>query len=467
LLVLVGIICVTFWVAATISIAFQIDPHTISSKEQEQMHNPIHTSNENENLEKFKKEIKKADETRLKAIEMELLELARTNNTVKTDQELQETVNTDERMLEQVFVSPRKGGEISDMGGVPSICESWDENEAQGKQIAGILFNRSNWMCHPGAVGNKLGLYFHARAFASLHGVSFRITPNCHKAVDSLIAWLPQTVIPAQTNEIAAANITSVLMFNRTSKSFLHSMCNCGGPIAHQCKDGWPQLAGTWHLEIRSALESWALTAGKAKVEKGAVTIHFRCGDLLDPLFNGRGETGGMGFLKASFYLKHLSGFDLKSIHIVTSPLDDCSKEGSSGRKQDCKWGSTCSRIVDALANTLASSLELPREHFHVHDHESIMWSMHHIVFSEMTFCSPSTFCLFASLGSNHVIHTGRNFPSIRNTIPDVLKTFKYDSDGDYIVEPMRWIKGNDTFNDVNETVQIIIDSIVGAKTAR
>jgi hypothetical protein len=51
---------------------------------------------------------------------------------------------------------------------------------------------------------------------------------------------------------------------------------------AHECEDGWPQLAGTWHLKIRSALESWALTAGKPKVEKGAVTIHFRCGDLLD-----------------------------------------------------------------------------------------------------------------------------------------------------------------------------------------
>eukprot|EP00527_Entomoneis_sp_CCMP2396_P000217 CAMPEP_0198139288 /NCGR_PEP_ID=MMETSP1443-20131203/2632_1 /TAXON_ID=186043 /ORGANISM="Entomoneis sp., Strain CCMP2396" /LENGTH=173 /DNA_ID=CAMNT_0043801379 /DNA_START=23 /DNA_END=541 /DNA_ORIENTATION=+ len=126
----------------------------------------------------------------------------------KTDQELQETVNRDE--LEQVFVSPRIGGEISDMGGVPSICKSWDENEAQGKQIAGILFNHSDWMCMAGSVGNKLGLYFHARAFASLHGVSFRITPNCHKAVDSLTAWLPQTIIPAQTNEIAAANNTSV-----------------------------------------------------------------------------------------------------------------------------------------------------------------------------------------------------------------------------------------------------------------
>mmetsp|Transcript_4418 Transcript_4418/g.6770 ORF Transcript_4418/g.6770 Transcript_4418/m.6770 type:complete len:335 (-) Transcript_4418:68-1072(-) len=320
-------------------------------------------------------------------------------------------------------------------------------------------------MCRSGgSVGNKLGLYFQARAFASLHGVSFHIAPNCSKALDSLIPWLSQTVIPADINETADANVTSAL-FNSTSDSFLKtrdSMCKCGGPIAHQCEDGWPQLAGTWHHEIRSALKSWALTAGKPKVETGAVTIHFRCGDLLDPAVNTRGATGGMGFLKASFYLKHLRGIDIKSIHIVTTPLDACSEEGSSDRVQDCKWGPICLRIVDALVNTLSTSLKLPREHFYVHDHESIMWSMHHIVFSDTTFCSPSTFCLFASLGSNHVIHTGRNFPSVRNII---LETFKYDSDGDNLIEPMRWIKGNETINNVNETVQIMIDLIVSAKT--
>ena len=72
---------------------------------------------------------------------------------------------------------------------------------------------------------------------------------------------------------------------------------------------------------------------------------------------------------------------------------------------------------------------------------------------------------LFASLGSNHAIHTGRNYPSLLNTIPDILKTIKYDGDGDYLIEPMRWIKGNETTNNVNETVQIMIDFIVSAKT--
>jgi hypothetical protein len=156
-------------------------------------------------------------------------------------------------------------------------------------------------MCRPGMVGNKLGLYLQARAFASLHGVSFYITPpNCSKAVGSLIPWLSQNGIPAtHINKTADANVTLVLL-NRISESFLKSrdsMCkNCGGPIAHQCEYGWPQLAGTWHHEIRSALDSWALTAGKPKVESGAVTIHFRCGNLIDPAFNTRGETGGMLF---------------------------------------------------------------------------------------------------------------------------------------------------------------------------
>jgi hypothetical protein len=54
----------------------------------------------------------------------------------------------------------------------------------------------------------------------------------------------------------------------------------------------------------------------------------------------------------------------------------------------------------------------------------------------------------------------------MRNTMADILKMFKCDSDGDCIIEPMRWMKANDTINDVNETVQIMIDSIVAAKTA-
>jgi hypothetical protein len=57
LLVIVGITCVTILVAAMTSIALQkTDLHAISSKEQEQMHNHIHTK---ENLEKFKKEMRK------------------------------------------------------------------------------------------------------------------------------------------------------------------------------------------------------------------------------------------------------------------------------------------------------------------------------------------------------------------------------------------------------------------------
>ena len=353
---------------------------------------------------------------------------------------------TEEKQV--IFISPNSGGTYNDMGGVSSMCNSWDEEKAKGKQIAGILFNHSNWMCGSGSVGNKLGLYFQARALASHHQVSFQIAPACLKENDNIISWLPQTVIPQ--------NATGGGIVNEAPDSFAKRrelMCNCGGPIAHQCSDGWPQLAVTWHQEIRTALDNWALSAGKPKVEKGAATIHLRCGDIIDPKKIASGASADMGFLKSSFYLKHLRGIDIKSIHILTTPLDAC-KEGSSERHDDCMWAPQCSRIVDALINKLSSSLALLREHFQVHDHESSMWSMHHIAFSEISFCSPSTFCLFPSLGSNHVIHTGSSgkFPSAKKRLPDLLKTFVYD-EGDYFVK-MKSLPKNGTVEKVIEFIQ-------------
>jgi hypothetical protein len=161
------------------------DLRAISSKEhQQQQQDQEEASNayEDENLEKLGEEIvltkdqdeKEADdETRLNA-----LATTRTKNAAKrdADQESQDTIDRDDQIEQgRVFISPSHPA-LNYFGGVSSICKSWDENEAQGKIISGILFNHSYWMCHPGSVGNKLGLYFQARAFASLHGVSYQIT---------------------------------------------------------------------------------------------------------------------------------------------------------------------------------------------------------------------------------------------------------------------------------------------------
>ena len=161
------------------------DLRAISSKEhqqQQQDQEEAINAYEDENLEKLGEEIvltkdqdeKEADdETRLNA-----LATTRTKNAAKrdADQESQDTIDRDDQIEQgRVFISPSHPA-LNYFGGVSSICKSWDENEAQGKIISGILFNHSDWMCHPGSVGNKLGLYFQARAFASLHGVSYQIT---------------------------------------------------------------------------------------------------------------------------------------------------------------------------------------------------------------------------------------------------------------------------------------------------
>ncbi len=356
------------------------------------------------------------------------------------------------------YISPNLNGSNTDWGGVASICSSWDQQEQEHQlvnhqnEIGGILFNNSDWMCEEPttSIGNKLGLYFQARTFAKLHGVSFHINPPCSKEdrSDNLIAWLPQNVIVNNNNNNNTNNAMVVPTFNITTT--LEGMCKCGGPTAHSCQEGWPNLSNTWHYEIRSALQDWALSSSlrplpstnettstrstSTTIEKGVATIHFRCGDLLDPDFIARGETGGMGFLKPYFYYKHLKGRNITAVHILTTPLNGCNKNANE-REQDCKHGPSCKRIIGALISRLSSLMNLSKDSFKIYDHKSSLWSIHHIVFSDVTFCSPSTFCLFPSLGSNYAVHTASamKFPAIQNTIPRALNdSFEYDDDGDY-----------------------------------
>ena len=371
------------------------------------------------------------------------------------------------------YFSPNRDGKYDDFGGVPSICSSWDQQQQQSNgnganEIGGILFKNDNWMCGSRSIGNKLGLYFQARTFAELHGVSFHIHPPCSKGenYDNLIAWLPQNVLVNNIVNNKNANVNNnrhhdnnpngmvVPTFNRTTEWFTKTrkaMCNCGRPITHQCEEGWPSLSNRWHYEIRSALQDWASSSSSASsneitstspttIEKGSTgivaTIHFRCGDILNPATAG---TGGMGFLKPSFYYKHLKGRNITSVHILTTPLNGCNK-GTTERKQDCEYGPSCAQIIDALIGRLSSLMNLSKDSFKIYDHESSMWSMHHIVFSDVTFCSPSTFCLFSSLGSNHAVHTAseNKFPAIQKTVARALNhTFEYDNDGghDYLID--------------------------------
>ena len=156
------------------------------------------------------------------------------------------------------YISPKSNGKSTDWGGVPSICSSWDQQLSNHRhEIAGILFNNSDWLCRPFSIGNKLGLYFQARTFAALHGVQFHIYPPCSKEdqFDNLVAWLPQNTIVNNINDQIEGFEEA---FNITITTTLERMCKCRGPIAHQCKEGWSILSNTWHYEIRSALQDRA-----------------------------------------------------------------------------------------------------------------------------------------------------------------------------------------------------------------
>lgn len=303
-----------------------------------------------------------------------------------------------------------------DWDGVPALCNEWNTN---GGRRDGFQFADSGWLCAPQSVGNKLGLYFQARAFAFNHDVSFDIDPPCPK-IDSLVSWLPQRVLPEKCHNHSDDDI-------RRNHAL---MCLCGSPpIAHQCQDGYPQLVNKWHDEIRIALAGWAISAGKPDVENDVVTVHFRCGDIMK-MAKGTTDIGAghMGFSPASFYMKYLRGKTFRSIVFLTTPLDKC--EGRGERESDCVYGRQCKTILTSLIHRLKEALNLNESQIEICDHESTMWSMHHIVFSNMSFCGgPSTFCFFAALGANEAVSIGMSAyaPAAGGVIPELMKSFHYE----------------------------------------
>ena len=339
------------------------------------------------------------------------------------------TLDPHSSLPSSITVSPafRGGGDRMET----SVCQAWDETESKGQRVDGILLKDVKWMCGPLSIGNKLGFYFQTRASALAHNVTFHVDPECSKKVDSIIPWLPQLVSPLDLELDARAQLALQAPTEEETRERIRLMCGCGGDpsIAHHCSHGWPQLAPLWRVEIRDALTKWATSAKKDPIDNGTVTNHLRCGDLLDPNVQGAGE---MGFLPASVYLKHLQNRPVKAIHIITQPLDGC-KNGKE-RVSDCNQGQKCSTIVNALIGKLTRGLNLSENQVKIWDHESILWSMHHIVFSGVTFCSQSSFCVFASLGSNHVVHVGGPshlmIPASKTILPALLEgNFVYDDE--------------------------------------
>jgi hypothetical protein len=349
-----------------------------------------------------------------------------------------------------VVVYPNHDGKYSDWGGVSSVCEMMRNFTSTGRQVLMVAINQSDWLCGWGATGNKMGMYLQARALALYHDIAFEFAPSCNM-IDNLVTWLPQSFLLRGGND--ASNITGTIFAK--SKRTSSDPCKCPGrPITHQCVDGWPHLAQLWHSEIREALTKWALSTGKPIISKGTATIHFRCGDIVDPKVIRRGGSAWMGFNKPGFYAKHLNERNITAVDVLTTSLGGCNASRQE-RYQDCINARECSRIAEATIQELSAATGLSRDSIRVFDKESTMWTMHHIVFSELAFCSPgSTFCLFPSLGSNHVIHpkpNSRPFPAM-NVLSDLLLGFELDTDEESVL----WmneivLSENSTTSDVAE----------------
>jgi len=142
------------------------------------------------------------------------------------------------------------------------------------------------------------------------------------------------------------------------------------------------------------------------------VTIHLRCGDILKYAHHTE-----YGFPRYSTYLAKLSQHSPRSIGIATLSFDP-----NIMRKKDLPFLETCRRLVVDLADFLEEAFLVPVT---IRNNDTVPQSMGRMVHSRVTWCNPSTFCLYPSLGSHgqgYFVKSPKLYPFIEELQEENIK---------------------------------------------
>ena len=156
-----------------------------------------------------------------------------------------------------------------------------------------------------------------------------------------------------------------------------------------------------------------ALAAGEHTAALDAfrddLVIHFRCGDLLRDGF----VPPSYGFVPFAVLTENLdpplprSGRQHARIGIVTNPTE-CSRttrfvqNGGTTRSNDCGGHAKCSALLSALKRDL--KVWAPTSHVTIHDADTPLFSVARLALANVSFCGPSTFCLWGALAASHSV---------------------------------------------------------------
>jgi hypothetical protein len=183
--------------------------------------------------------------------------------------------------------------------------------------------------------------------------------------------------------------------------SDLPDLCvNCTNLYAHSCETG-----------LNYALPLIILSLGgiEAPDSLDDVTLHFRCGDILSYPFR---EYGYPRYRAYNF-----TPYMFNSIGILTASLDV-----KHSRTVDIENAEKCKSLLFDMADYF--TLKYPHINVTIRNTDSVKDAYGRMIHSKLTWCNPSTFCVFptlANVGHGFIVNSDL-YPFVRKIKSDHLK---------------------------------------------
>ena len=173
-------------------------------------------------------------------------------------------------------------------------------------------------------------------------------------------------------------------------------MQSCEAPgYPGTCRNNINNVAGVIRRDFQSLAKAWQSTHPSTEID--AVSIHWRCGDILTFPMSEYGFVPYETYADAIESSLTQAGRNSKkiSIGIITAPL-----ESDRCRKFDCKAIDKCQELLDDMLSYLQG--RFPEATINVRNDktEDILSSFARMNASDVVFCGPSTFCILPTISS-------------------------------------------------------------------
>jgi hypothetical protein len=267
--------------------------------------------------------------------------------------------------------------------------------------------------CNPGSLGNLLSSVYLSALRAFQHNNTF--TLHCNEDRND-----PGNVLQHY--------ISNKVWFMNISES-APDLCKVCKTWPHNCRTG---------LNFAVPMIRETLRQIPPPLDMDDVTIHFRCGDILNNKYQG-----SYGYPAYSIYEEYLTAFD--SIGILTGSFDP-----NIARPLDAPFIAACYEIVEDMAEYFREAF--PHAKVTVRSQDTIEESVGRMVHSKQIWCNPSTFCVFpaiATTGQAFILKTElypfveniRNEPNITVVHQGILSVNKIATKGLLPRDIIDWLR--------------------------